>query len=75
MTLEEFVATRRSGLLGEVEGTGDQTPVLIYFEQCYIFADPLPDGKYWTVIENTSPSGSLADVEKELWEWAQRNVV
>lgn len=70
MTFEEFRATRRSGILGEIHGDDDQTPVLIYCEFLFIFSDPLPDYRYHTVIENTCPTGSLEQLEREVYEWA-----
>jgi hypothetical protein len=75
--IDEFRATRRC--VDNVDLEGDATledgvldlPGYLYCgDQLYIYSDP--DGRCWTVIENTQPEGKLAEVEQKLFEWALR---
>lgn len=71
-TLEAFRATRRR--VDDVSAAlpalyEDKTPAYVYDEDTVI--DILPDGRVSLCIENQIYAGTLAELEKILFEWYQ----
>lgn len=76
--LAEFQKTRTESTIGAANGDfGDEIgeadePIFVYYafgHRGFIYATPLENGNYWTIIENSEPQGTQEEVEAALLEW------
>lgn len=67
MSFEEFIATRRFVPCLAVEfRDADEIPGFVYADGFYV--ELHPDGQHYVLVGNQERVGSLADMERFLWD-------